>query len=390
MAISVYLFVFRVLFLLFKLCPQKKKTVGVASFGDNIFYATRAIHTQSSQEIIILKDPSCRFKFDASIGTILSFSIKHPFSFLKSIYHLATATTVLVDTYYGFLAVCHFRPGTKCIQLWHAAGALKQFGLLDPTIPTRSKKANNRFQAVYDRFDYTVVGSDKMAEVFKQSFGLTDDRILKTGVPRTDFFFDHDRHEQIYEKMKNKFPIIKEKKVLLYAPTYRNNQLSRFQLELDLKKLYEAFSDEYVLFIKLHPAVSCSLTDDYKGFVYDVSRNKINELLLVTDTLISDYSSISFEFSLLEKPMIFYAYDLEKYKQESGLIQHFEETMPGPVVFTTDELIEVIQFHSFDRNQVKHFAAEWNTFSIGNSSMALARFVTNTEETTEERGKIHV
>lgn len=385
LGITIYLFVFRMIFTICKLFPQEKKTVGVASFGDNLFYTVNSLNNFTDEEIIILKVPSCRYEFDSSKCRSIPFDIKHPISFLKSIYHLATATTVLVDTYFGFLAAAKFRQGTTCIQLWHAAGAIKHFGLMDPSNELRSEKAIERFQQVYNQFDYTVVGSEKMANTFRDSFGLPDDRMLRTGIPRSDILFDENIRKQSWEHALERFPAIKGKKIILYAPTFRVQQLTDYKLELDIKQLYRALSDDYVLFIKLHPAVSNNISFSYGDFVFDVSDYKdTNALLLITDLLITDYSSIPFEYALLEKPMIFFAYDIEEYKVTSGLIEDYEDQMPGPVVASTEAIILAISENRFDMNRIKAFAEDWNIYSGGNSSMNLARFLTGAEEKEKE------
>ncbi|AIF44613.1 CDP-glycerol glycerophosphotransferase family protein [Virgibacillus sp. SK37] len=386
LGITLYLFVFRVFFNLFKRLPQKKKTVCVASFGDNIFYAVRELQKRSNEEIIILKDKSCRFDFDALHVKSISFAIKHPFAFLLSIYHLATSTTIMIDTYYGFLDVTRFRKNARCIQLWHAAGALKQFGLQDPSIAERSQRAKNRFQNVYSRFDYTVVGSDEMAATFKRCFGLTEDRIVRTGVPRTDIFFDDHEKQRILYDLKQDLQAIGDRKIILYAPTFRKGELDHFQLALDIHMMYQSLANEYVLFIKPHPAVSYSIEDSYKDFVFDVSKySDTNHLLLITDILITDYSSIPFEYALLEKPMIFFAYDLEKYKLSNGLIDDYENQMPGPVVSTTEEIVDAIHHNKFDYNKIHEFSEQWNTYSNGESSKQLAAFLTDTEKKPKEK-----
>ena len=381
LGISLYLFVFRILFNLFKLCPQRKKTVSVASFGDNIFYTARSLRELSDEDIIILKGSSCRYEFDPSIGYVVPFDLKRPIAYLQSIYHLATATTILVDTYYGFLAAAKFKKGTNCVQLWHAAGAIKQFGLLDPSIENRTPNAKDRFQKVYDNFHYCVAGSEKMATIFKKSFGLTDDRIIRTGTPRTDILFDSGKQQHIYQDLVNKYPAIKGKKIMLYAPTFRANQLSNIQFELDIKKLYEQLSDDYALLVKAHPAVNFTLSDAYKDFAFDVSDVKdTNSLLLVVDLLITDYSSIPFEYALLEKPMIFFAYDMEEYEITSGLMPDFENQMPGPVVFSTEAIIRAVKQNAFDKKQIQAFAAKWNEYSDGKASLKLAKVLLGIEE----------
>ncbi len=365
---------------MFKLCPQKKKTVCVASFGDNIFYVTRSLRSESDEDIIILKDKSCHYPFDTSTSKELNFEITHPFSFLQSIYHLATATTILVDNYFGFLAVTNFKKGTTCIQLWHAAGAIKLFGLMDPSSKTRSKRAIDRFRRVYRNFHYTAVGSERMAAIFQDSFDLSNDAIIRTGIPRTDFFYHSMEKQQIGQKLRKSYPIINKKKVILYAPTFRDDELSNFQLQLDIKKLYEALSGEYVLFIKHHPAVTYKLKKEYNDFVYDVSDyHEINHLLLIADILISDYSSIPFEYSLLNKPMIFFAYDLEDYQRTRGLLKNYQSEMPGPITFTTEEIVQSIKRNAFDKAKIKAFASQWNEYSKGRSSRNIVNIIVSTE-----------
>jgi teichoic acid glycerol-phosphate primase len=392
LAIYLYLFVFRVIFNLCKLFPEEKKTVGVASFGDNMMYTARALKQLDSQKIIVLKDERCKYEFDSTIDQTFDFKVKKPFDFIISIYHLATASTVLIDNYQGFLAVTKFKPSVRCIQLWHAAGSLKKFGLEDPTNEARTPKAMKRFKQVYSRFHYTIVGSENMVKTFQSSFGLRDDRFIRTGIPRSDILFNKQVKHDIYAELIEKYPMIKGKKIILYAPTFRHEQLENYQLDLDLKQLYRDLSDDYVLFVKLHPAVSNLVNyEQYEGFVYDVSYfTETNALLLVTDILISDYSSIPFEYALLEKPMIFFAYDMEHYKITNGLIHDYENQMPGPVVFTTFEIIRTIKEDDFDLGSVRAFSDEWNEYSSGNSSMNLARFIAGVEEEEKEREEVLV
>ncbi|MFZ3578966.1 CDP-glycerol glycerophosphotransferase family protein [Virgibacillus sp. DJP39] len=382
--ISTYLFLFKALFSLFKLLPQQNKTVCVASFGDNIFYTTRSLSNLSDERIIILKSRRCNYEFQKENGYLLNFSVTHPLACVQSIYHLATATTILVDNYFGFLAVTNFKPGTTCIQLWHAVGALKQFGLSDTSSKTRSERSKARFRKVYSRFHFVAVGSEKMAAIFLNSFEITDDRILRTGIPRTDVFYDNKEKQEIYQKLKSYYPIISRKKVILYAPTYRDLELTNYQLQLDVKLLHQKLADDYVLFVKLHPAVSYAFDEKYDEFVYDVSGYyDSNHLMLLSDLLISDYSSVPIEFSLLNKPMIFFAYDLHDYDRTRGLLKNYQYEMPGPIVQTTEEIIKAIEQNNFDFKKIKAFAGEWNDYSFGKSSMNVAEFIMN-ESMSEE------
>src|SRR5699024_3793364 len=354
LAITVYLSVFRLIFTLFKQFPQKEKTTFVASFGENILYTVNELEKHMKDQVVILKTSQCKTDFNHSSNrTILEFEILHVIDWLRSIYHLATSQKVLVDNYYGFLAVTDFRPDVQCIQLWHAAGAIKKFGLEDPSIENRSARANRRFRKVYDRFDFVIVGSEKMASIFKQSFDLSNERILRTGIPRTDFFFDDEAKEAAKNSLVADYPVINEKKVMLYAPTYRDNELDIGELKLDIEKMYQAFKHDYVLLLRLHPAINGEFQNKYPGFVINVSGNyNINHLLVITDILITDYSSIPFEFSLLNKPMVFFAYDLDQYAIDRGFWETYEDLVPGPVVENTNDLVDVIRNRTFDLERI--------------------------------------
>ena len=388
-AISVYLIFFKLLFALFNRKPVQEKTTFVASFGSNIKVTLDQLEQQHPElQIVVLRAPSCRVNFTGEGRIILDMQLKHLWQFIRSIYHLATSSHVFVDNYYGFLAACDFKPQVECIQLWHAAGAIKQFGLEDLSNRYRDKKALERFPAVYERFRTIVVGSDNMAEVFKDSFGLSEERFLRTGVPRTDFFFNHQKIKEAEERLSNYFPVIEDKKMLLYAPTYRDGALDATKLHMDMEKMYEQLKYEYVLFLRLHPAVEGEFANKYPGFIYNVSNYpRINDLLVGSDILITDYSSIPFEYSLLEKPMIFYAYDYEEYALKRGVWGDYAAQVPGPVVYDTKELIETIKSEHFLNDRIPSFAAEWNEYSTGD---AAAKLIDKLFETEKEPQKLNI
>lgn len=382
LAITVYLFVFRTLFYMFNLLPQKKKTTFVASFGDNALYTIEEIEKQTDDQVIILKTSQCKINFgNASDRIVLDFETVNLLDWIQSIYHLATSQKVFVDNYYGFLAVTDFKPNVSCIQLWHAAGAIKQFGLKDLSNEQRSKRAFDRFQKVYQRFDHVIVGSDKMAAIFKESFGISNEQIFRSGIPRSDFFFDTVAKRNAEQSLMMEYPIIQDKKVILYAPTYRDNELSVSSIKLDIKRMYKDMKDDYVLLLRLHPAVTVALNHDYPDFVLDVSHyHNLNELLVITDVLISDYSSIPFEFALLNKPMIFFAYDLDQYADSRGFWENYEENIPGPVVKNTKDLVECIENGNFEMDKITLFANQWNQYSKGYSSERLVTSLYSSDE----------
>ncbi|HEM1926018.1 TPA: CDP-glycerol glycerophosphotransferase family protein, partial [Listeria monocytogenes] len=147
-------------------------------------------------------------------------------------------------------------------------------------------------------------------------------------------------------------------------------------------KMKQALGNEYQLILKLHPSISNDLDEVVDDFVvYADKETPIETILPAVDILITDYSSIPFEFALLEKPMIFFTYDLEEYDKARGLSDGFLATIPGPFVHTTEELIQLIEQEAFDLEMVRAFAAKWNKYSDGHSS---ERFVSFLKEQLEK------
>ncbi|SFE10979.1 CDP-glycerol glycerophosphotransferase, TagB/SpsB family [Lentibacillus persicus] len=382
--IAVYLLAFRMVFAFFKWFPKTNKTTFVASFGHNVLYTVRALENMTDQRVIILKTHKCCMAFDDSPRRrVIRFKFPHVLHWLRAIYHLATCKNVFVDNYYGFLAVTHFRTNVSCIQLWHAAGAIKTFGLKDKTIKHRHPLALRRFKKVYNRFDYVVTGSEKMASIFEEAFGLSGEHILKTGVPRTDFFFDTEDQFRKKSALTGQFPGIGHRKIILYAPTYRDGALDDSDLRLDIAKMYTELHRDYVLFLSLHPKMRVQTAYAYHDFVYDISGlENINHMLFMTDILISDYSSVPFEFALCCKPMVFFAYDLEEYSESKGFWTNYEELVPGPVVKDTESLIDVLKAGRFNIEEIGTFNHEWNYTSTGRSSEKLIQTLYHPNDTS--------
>ena len=143
----------------------------------------------------------------------------------------------------------------------------------------------------------------------------------------------------------------KDKKVILYAPTWRDDESYdigkvRFNLKLDLDNLKESLSDEYIVLIRTHYFIANNLDlSRFEGFVFDVSKYEdIAELYLVSDILITDYSSVFFDFANLKRPILFYTYDLDKYSNMlRGFYMDIHTEVPGPLLYTTDEVVDAIR-----------------------------------------------
>lgn len=380
LVVEVYLIIFRILHSVMKVFPLKRKVTFIMSYGENLFFIYEEMKNKNINcEVVFLYKHTCKYEL-GSYSNVKSYKFEtiNIIHTIKSIYHLSTSQYVIVDNYFGSLANVKFKRGVECIQIWHAAGALKKFGLLAPNFKKRSLRAQNRFMEVYKHFHKIVVGSEALADIYKEAFALSDHNILRTGIPRTDLFFDKQGQQKVKDDIFRVNPHLRGKKVILYAPTFRDKELVDFDLQLEIDEMYQHLRDEYILIIKLHPAIrNISESEErYADFLYDYSLYpNINDLFLVTDILITDYSSIPFEFCLLNKPMIFYAYDLEKYAKKRGIIGDYVSDVPGPVVNSTKEVVSVIKNGAFQLESIHEFSTKWNEYSTGNSSGSFVKEV---------------
>ncbi len=375
-----YMLAVKITGFLASLLPVQQKVVFLISFEENPTAIIKQMKLANvTPKTIVFYDP----RVDVSKLSLDFIKVKPKTlkQFIPLMFHLNTAKVVVTDNYFVELAGLKLRNGVNCIQVWHANGALKKFGWEDKAAQKRSAEDKKRFQEVYKRFTKVLVGSDEMASIFQKSFLLDESNMLKLGVPRTDYFFKEAQLQENYQWSYEHLHLTNRIK-LLYAPTFRDNELGMAKLHLDIAEMKQALGNEYQLILKLHPSISNDLEKLDDDFVIYVDKETpIETLLPVVDILITDYSSIPFEFALLQKPMIFFTYDLTEYDNARGLSDGFLETIPGPHVFTTTELIEVIQNNTFDLEKVRLFAEKWNKYSDGFSS---ERFVSFLKEQLEK------
>jgi CDP-glycerol glycerophosphotransferase len=240
---------------------------------------------------------------------------------------------------------------TTYLQTWHGTPLKRLAADMDEVyMPgTTAENYKKNFIKEAKNWDYLISPNAYSTEIFRRAFQF-DKEVLETGYPRNDFICNHNNRETI-ERLRSEYGIPLDKKVILYAPTWRDNQFYgkgqyRFDLHLDLDLMKEKLSEDYVVLFRLHYLVAENLDlTSYKGFAYDFSNlEDIRELYVLSDLLITDYSSVFFDFGNVKRPMIFYVYDIEEYRDNlRGFYFDFEKEAPGPLVKTTDEVIQAIK-----------------------------------------------
>lgn len=274
---------------------------------------------------------------------------------------LATAKYVFVDDASLILSSIPLRKETVAINLWHACGAFKKFGRSTAKLKFGSSAATLDKYPNYGNLTHVTVSSPEVIWAYEEAMHLPKGIVKATGVSRTDQFYDKEFVESRKQKLYEIMPEAKDKKVILYAPTFRGHVATASSPDrIDFERFCRELGNEYVIVCKHHPFVKNPpiIPEELQHFARDLTKYlSIEDLLCCADICISDYSSLVFEYSLFEKPMIFYAYDYDNYCDWRGFYYDYSEFTPGPVVQTEDELLNSIKNidTQFDKQKVIDF-----------------------------------
>ena len=291
--------------------------------------------------------------------------------FTYKAYMMATSSHIFVNDNFMPMAYMHMAPETTVVQLWHGMGSFKKFGGSSETDPGLLKE----LEAVNKNVTHILASSVNIKGNYAEAFCVPESKILTIGCPQADVYFKENDVEGKRQELERKYPNLKGKKLVLYAPTFRDDENRDRELlqHFDFEQFEKTLGDEYCLGVRLHPQIqSCAVPDSVINLT---SYGNVRELLQMTDLLIADYSSIAVEYSLLGRPIILYAFDKEWYlEHDRGFYFDYEETAPGPIVETMEELLDCIQEKKWDIAKVKAFAKLHNDYFDADSSKRIVDY----------------
>jgi CDP-glycerol glycerophosphotransferase (TagB/SpsB family) len=297
-------------------------------------------------------------------------------------YYLATSRVFIVDDYFFPIYVIKPRTGTTIIQTWHACGAFKKVGysVLDKSFGVDEALASR--VRIHSNYDVCLVASQSAAPAYAEAFRQPLERFRSDlGIPRTDVFFGEEHLARTRAAVRARYGLTDGRRVILYAPTFRGDSVTdaRATDDLDLGVLRAALGDDHVLLVRLHPFIRSRTTigPDLADFAIDVSDHPdINELMLVSDVLVTDYSSAIFEFALLGRAMVFFAPDYEAYERERGFYFDYRTGVPGPIFETTAGVAAYLRAGVFDLDRVERFrAASFDVADGGSATRVTERLI---------------
>ena len=352
---KIYMFIIKVLNYLFK--PKKinrNHIVVMMTFKQDVFPIIEALSHQGYNITVVGKvEDQAQLKNLKNIMFIPAGN-KKVISHIKA---LSSAKVIIIDTYYLIMGGYNKKKGQTVIQTWHAAGALKDFGLTDHQVDVNNQAMVEQYKRVYDATDYYLVGGEEMAQCFKESFEARPEQMLKFGLPRLVKYLNMDI-EEAQRSLKAQYQI--KDKLAIYVPTYRESKIANRTLN---KEKFEQSLPHYTLLSHLHP----SIRDRQSSQDIDITS-----LMIMADVIISDYSSLPIEASLLNKPTIFYNYDEKEYENVRGL-NSFYYAIPNAYKFIDEN--SLIQALKENDVPLQSLFNTWHRYNTKESLNELVNFI---------------
>ncbi|HBZ6635476.1 CDP-glycerol--glycerophosphate glycerophosphotransferase [Clostridium botulinum] len=316
-------------------------------------------------------------KYDVIIYTKEDIEVKSTklLKYIRAIYNIFTSKLIITNDYISLFSKIKVRKGTEFIQVWHAGGAFKKFGKDSLQNVNNIDNMNNSI-ACHSQYDKVMVSSEEVRGIYAGAFGIDINKVIPLGLARADKFYNAQMNTKIMKKFILKYPKFKDKKIILYAPTYRDGEKSNFNLKLDLEYIYNNLSSEYVIVTKMHPFIKNGIEVPVElcDRIVDLSYEDIDDLMISSDLLITDYSSIIFEYAIMKKPMIFFAYDLPLYDNSlRGFYYNYTEFVPGPIAVNTEEIVEIIKYNKCDLNRISEFKKKFNGYDDGEATKRIVK-----------------
>jgi teichoic acid ribitol-phosphate primase len=369
--------VFLVAYSVCRVLPSRERVVLISRTHEHGNLAVIASHLEAVHpdvRVVRLREPSARD------GDALGHLRRWTAFLLRCAFHLATSRVIALDEQFRPLYRVGPRPGRVVIQAWHGSGAFKKFGYstLDRDFGLTPEAAERL--RLHTNYTLCLVSSQAATPAFADAFRLDPEMFVSSlGIPRTDVLLDPAAREAAAARVRAALPALASlepgTRVILVAPTFRgiSTKVARDPGLLDLAAMRERLGRDHVILLKRHPLVRDDRQEDLGGFVIDASTYPdLNELMLVSDALVTDYSSAVFDFALLGRPIVMFAPDLESYERERGFYFDYRTGVPGPVFERTEEVADYLRAGAFDLERVRRFAQTWFEVADG---MATARLV---------------
>ena len=345
-----------IIYFFIKLLPTKNKITMISRQSD-----TKTIDFSLLEKEIYNRDKRYKVvilchKLDGGIASTLKNKIKYFFHMFKQMYHIATSKVVILDSYCIVISILKHKRKLKIIQIWHSMGTMKKFGYSVLGLSEGSNVKLAHTMKMHKNYNYIFASGDAYRKHLSLGFNTDINKILVYPLPRYDLLKNNSIQNEYKNKIINQYPIIKNKKNILYCPTFRKKE-SNF--EDAVNKLINCIDTrKYNLIIKLHPLSKIKIDIKKKGIIIDKNFSTL-EMLSISDYVISDYSCIIYEAAVKGIPLYFYNYDMDTYIDSRGLAIDYYNELPGKISSNPIEIVKAIENEKYDYLKLKKFSDKY-------------------------------
>ena len=313
---------------------------------------------------IIRNEKNKKAKFEE-----LKEALKYYFNLYKQMYYLATSKVIIVDGYNLTVSALKQKKGTKVIQLWHALAAIKKFGYQTIGYPNGLKPKVAKILCMHQNYDYVISGSKAMNPYFAEAFNTSINKVLEIGTPTIDYLLKGNK--EVEKNILEMYPQLKKdqnKINILYSPTFRND--GRDNIEEVIKNIDK---NKYNLIITFHP--KNHIIENENVICINPKHFLTFDVLRIVDYVITDYSALTIDACVLNKKVLLYVYDYDKYEKENGININLFQELEGNVSTDIDDLIKIIDRNEYNIESYEKFRYKYISNLEGNSTKKIVELI---------------
>ncbi len=351
--IKIGVLILNIIYFFFKLFPQQNKVTLISRQSDHPTPEFRMI-----EECLWKKDPNVRTvmlckTLSGGIHSKLWTKVKYGFHIFRQMYHLATSKVVILDSYCIPASILKHKKSLRIVQMWHSMGTMKKFGY---TAVDKFEGSNSNLADVmrmHKNYDYIFASSEAYKQHLADAFRCDIKKIITMPLPRLDLLKSKEYEAETRNTIYSAYPQLKEKKVILYCPTFRKD-------EKDLENAVHALAanvdfERYHLVVKLHPLSKTKLHEN----IILAKEFSTFDLIFTADYVISDYSCVVYEAAVRNIPLYFYNFDIDHYLESRGLAIDYFNELPGVISKDPKEIFEAIENEQYDMQALKAFSNKY-------------------------------
>ena len=350
------------IYLFMKLFPTKNNRVVMISRQSNTMtldfkmIKEEILKNNSKMEVIVLTK---------RLDNIKKHIISYGLFTLKQMFYIATSKVYVVDSYCIPVSVLKHKKSLKVLQIWHSLGAIKEFGYQTLGKNSGREKELSLGMNMHKNYDAIISGSEAMTKYFAKAFNYDESYFLNYGLPRIDYLLKE--KNRLKKNIYKIYPELKKKPTIMYAPTFRTDNSN------SLGKLIDDFNfDKYNLILKSHPNQIIDVSLDK---VYKCSEFSALDLISICDYVITDYSAIAIEASVLDVKLLYYVFDYEKYSEDNGLNIDLFEDMPGCVFRDSKDLVKAIEKLPYNKKALDNYKKKYLPKELGKSTELVVKWI---------------